>query len=464
MKNIVFQAPVVKVICSCVTLLSIFSFASFDVMASALVRPEFVQQQKQATKVTQLPSGLTVILRQLPASGITSLAMGFSSGYAHSPAGRRVLPDLTFGAMAKAAKGYPKAKMNALTEKYSIGIGCGSGIEFSNCSMTSLSEYWDKALPAFSAVVHNPLFDAQDLKLQRERLEASYQSMSEEPGSYSNDVVNRVFYPPGHPYRLLQDEALKELKELRREDVLAFHKWVMDGAQPVIVVVSDLADDKIIADLSRYFGRWAARDKKPLTVPVPPYDPAAAFAIEDRDIPTAYIRFKFPAIGAAAKDAVASRLMFEVLNEELWDEVRTRRSLSYGVGAAQIQYTMGIGGISVSTSKPKEALDAIAGVLQRVKTRKLTKAELDRFKVVFSTSYFATQETHGSLAGALLNSWQYYGTTDRLYDLPADLDRVKPEDIQRIAGDILKEMRIGVVYSKTKFDAGWVKSFNEKLR
>lgn len=102
--------------------------------------------------------------------------------------------------------------------------------------------------------------------------------------------------------------------------------------------------------------------------------------------------------------------------------------------------------------------------MQRVRTRKLSQAELDRFKVVFSTSYFATQETHGSLASALLNSWQDHGTTDRVYDFPADLDRVTPEDIQRIAGDVLKQMRIGVVYSKAKFNAAWARSFNEKLQ
>ncbi|MEY4631072.1 MAG: hypothetical protein RIQ81_1192 [Pseudomonadota bacterium] len=432
--------------------------------SAPLVRPEFVQQQKQATKKVILPSGVTVILRQLPGSGITSLALGFRAGYSALPAGRRVLPDLMFGSMAKAARGYPKVKMNALTEKYSIGIGCGSGIEFSNCSMTSLSEYWDKALPAFAAVVASPLFDAADLQLQRERLEASYQSMSEEPGSYSNDVVNRIFYPVGHPYRLLREEALKELADMRRDEVVAYHKSVMAGSPPIIVVVSDLPDDKVIADLQRHFGKWSGKPAQLPDVPVPSFDSGTAFAIEDRDIPTAYIRFKFPAVAAAAKDSVASRLLFEILSEELWDEVRTRRSLSYGVGAAQVQYRMGIGSISVSTSKPQEALDAIAGVVQRVKSKKFAKADLDRFKVVFSTSYFATQETHGSLAGALLTSWQYFGTTDRLYDLPAELDRVTPEDIQRIAGDVLKQMRVGVVYSKAKFNAAWVNAFNEKLR
>ena len=295
-------------------------------------------------------------------------------------------------------------------------------------------------------------------------MEASFKGMSEDPGSWSNDVVNRIYYPPGHPYRLVRDEALGELAGLGSDDVVAYHKSLMAGSPPVIVVVSDLADEKILADITKAFGGWSGKKHEPLKVDAPAFEAAKSFAFEDRDIPTAYIKLKFPAVGAAGKDSVASRLTFEILNEELWDEVRTRKSLSYGVGAAQIQYRSGIGAISVSTSKPQETMEAIATVIQRMKTKRFSQAEIDRFKVVFSTSYFLTQETHGGVAGALLSTFNYYGTTDRLYEMPRDLEGVTAGDVQRIAQEILKEMRIGVVYSKAKFSPAWASTFNEKVK
>lgn len=428
-----------------------------------LVKKESVDAQKKATRTVVLDSGVTVILRRVPDSGITSIAVGFDAGSSDLPAGRRVLNDWAMSVMARAAKGFPKAKLNALTERYSIAMGCDGAIEFSNCAMTSLTSYWGKAFPAFVAVVKQPVFDATDVKIQRDRMEASFKAMSENPGSWSNDVVNRIYYPPGHPYRLLRDEALGELGKLSREDVVAYHKSLMSGPPPVIVVVSDMEDDVILADVRKAFGTWPGKKQAKGAVENPAFDPANTLLVEDRDIPTAYIRLKFPAVAAAGKDSVASRLVFEVLNEELWDEVRTRKSLSYGVGAAQIQMRKGIGSISVSTSKPQETLEAIAVVLQKMKKKSFTQAELDRFKVVFSTSYFLTQETHGGIAGALLGTWNYYGSTDPLYDLPADLERVTIEDVQRISQDLFKQMRVGVVYSKSKFNAAWVMAFNEKI-
>ena len=429
-----------------------------------LVKPESVAAQKKATKTVVLDSGVTVIIRRVPDSGISTISVGFPEGSANQPSGRKVLNDWSMSSMGRAAKGYSKEKLNKLTERYSIGIGCGGGVEFSQCSMTALSSYWGQAFPAFVAVVMNPVFDPVDVKLQKDRMEASFKGMSEDPGSWSNDVVNRVYYPAGHPYRLLRDEALGELAALGRDDLVAYHKSLLAGPPPVIVVVSDMPDEKVLADVKKIFGNWSGKKRDAAAVTAPSFDSSNAFAMEERDIPTAYIKMKFPAIGAAGKDATASRLVFEMLSEELWDEVRTRKSLSYGVGAAQIQYRVGIGAISVSTSKPQETMDAIAAVIQRLKTKRFSQVEVDRFKVVFSTSYFMTQETHGGIAGALLSTFNYYGSTDRLYEMPADLERVTPEDIQRIANDIFKQMRIGVVYAKGKFNPTWATAFNDKVK
>ena len=69
-----------------------------------------------------------------------------------------------------------------------------------------------------------------------------------------------------------------------------------------------------------------------------------------------------------------------------------------------------------------------------------------------------TQETHGSLAEALLNSLHYYGTTDALYDFPKELEKVTAADIKRLANQILVNLRIGVIYTKSKFKDEWAKN------
>jgi predicted Zn-dependent peptidase len=166
---------------------------------------------------------------------------------------------------------------------------------------------------------------------------------------------------------------------------------------------------------------------------------------------------KFNAPSITAKDAAAADLMFEILSERLQEEVRTKRSLSYAVYAGTIQYNQGIGMISVSTSKPKETIDAITAVVKNFKEKGVTAEELSEQRNVFTTSYFLTLESQNSLASALASFQNYFGNAKKLYDLPDQLAGVTPADVSRVAKEWLKNFRVGVVYDKDKFDAKWLR-------
>ena len=58
-----------------------------------LVKPESVAAQKKATKTVVLDSGVTVIIRRVPDSGISTISVGFPEGSANQPSGRKVLND-----------------------------------------------------------------------------------------------------------------------------------------------------------------------------------------------------------------------------------------------------------------------------------------------------------------------------------------------------------------------------------
>jgi predicted Zn-dependent peptidase len=98
----------------------------------------------------------------------------------------------------------------------------------------------------------------------------------------------------------------------------------------------------------------------------------------------------------------------------------------------------------------------MAAVVKSFKDRGVTQDELNEYRNIFTTSYFLTLESHGSLAGALSSSQFYFGDAQKLYEIPDKMAAVTPGDIQRIAKDVLKNFRIGVVYDKEKFDTKWL--------
>jgi predicted Zn-dependent peptidase len=116
----------------------------------------------------------------------------------------------------------------------------------------------------------------------------------------------------------------------------------------------------------------------------------------------------------------------------------------------------GIGVISASTSKPKETIETISTVVKELRDKKLSPDELREYKNVFTTSYYLTMETHEQLSAALSATQAYLGDASMLYELPSRIDAVTPDDIQRVARDVLKNFRVGIVYDKAKFDEQWV--------
>lgn len=430
--------------------------------AQELVKNETIALQKKLTVKSKLSNGIPVVYRQIEKSDIMQLDVSFAWGIADQKKADQVVPGVMFDTMTFAAKGWPKSKVFATTEKYSAAVDCGSGIEMSNCALSTVNDFWGQLLPLFSAIVKAPTFTESDLKLVLNRQEAQRKNEVNRPEILVNEVVNRVFYAPSHPYFLSSGEALKQLATIKRKNLVDLHKTVLNANLMQITVIGSLPWDQVKADLEKSFGSITGKKVERLAPPTPAYDHANAFAFEDKNNPTAYLNVKMNAPGMTDKEAVATDLLFKILSEELENEVRTKRSLSYAVYAHDIRHALGIGVISASTSKPKETLDAIQSVIDQMKKKRYTDEELKQFKTSYATSYFLTLEEHSSLAGSLAKYNMYFKNTDALYDMPRQLEKITPKNIQDLANKYLVNFRMGVVYGKDKFDTKWAKAFIDK--
>lgn len=432
----------------------------------SLVSKETIEKQKTLTSTFNLSNGIEVIHRNIPGSDILSVSVSFGNGIKDIATGKKSVAKWLWATLPMASKKFPKEKVFKISEKYAIELGCSAGIEYSSCSMGSINDNWNVSLDLFANLIVEPSLTRDDAKLAKSRIIAELKDTPSNPGRYINEVVNRIFYPRNHPYRLNHDEALKEMNSLTPPNLKAFHRRILNAKNMRVIVVSSLSNSIVKRDLERAFGKIKAGPTMSTKVESPKFDPKKSFSFESREIPTAYIRAKFVVPPATSEDAVAAKLMFEILSEELGEEIRTKRSLSYSVFSYVIHYSMGIGVIGASTSKPKETFEAMQIVIDRFKKRKYSKEELDEYKRIFATGYYLTQETHSSLASALSGSRYFHGNVDKLYNMPVELEKVTPAKIKSIANKYLKNFRVGVIFDRKKFDDKWalamIKKYSEK--
>lgn len=436
--------------------LPVFLLAHAPLAAAVqLVSDDTIKTQKALTSNHKLKNGIPVVIRNVEGSDIVAVNVTFGTGLRDLPPSKKVLNDWLWPSLTMASTETPKAEVFQTVEKYGLEMGCQGGIELSTCALGTIDDYWSKGLTLFASLITKPAFKEEDLKLTRDRLMAQLKNTPSNPEAYVNEIINSIFYPKGHPYRSNHDESMPELEKLGRQDIVDLHKQLLNAGIMQIVVATSMPATKVVADLDAAFGAIPAAAFTPVKPEAPKFDEKAAFAFHDRELPTAFIRIKTNAVPITDKDAIATKLLFEILSEELGDEIRTKRSLSYAVHANVIQYSLGVGIISASTSKPKETLEAIQTVLDTVKNKTFTPEELEIFKRTFATSYYLTLESHNSLAGALATSKLFYGQAEELYDLPRKLDAVTPADIKRLAGELLSNLRIGVIYGRKDFEDSW---------
>jgi predicted Zn-dependent peptidase len=433
-------------------------FGSFFCANPQLFSREAVDEvvpQNALTSTTRFQNGAVFIQRDLPGSEIVHLEVNVKLGQADLPENKRAINGMTFDLMTMATKKFPKKKIFEITEKYSIGLQCNGGIEQSGCEIDTVVENFERAFDLVTSSFKEPLFEAEDIVLTKQRRTAQFQQETQNPEQFVNSLVNTIFYPPGHPYRHIPVDAIAQIKDITASDLVNYHKSLLNSHALQVVYVGPKLSGQHTKMIESFITSWKGTPLNARDIPAPKFDPKSKVVFEHRAIPTAYIRAKFNAPGVTSKDHATSKVLFEILGEELHEEVRTKRSLSYSIGALTLQLEQGIGILVASTSKPKETIATIAEVLKKVSSTLYSQEKLNEYKNVFTTSHYLTMESHNSFAGALAASAMYFNDANLLYQFPKKIRAVNPADVQKLAKETLTKIRIGIIYDKEKFKPEW---------
>ncbi len=427
-----------------------------------LISDQTIKDQIAATEQFSLKNGAKVIYRKVKNSDIIVTSIDFMIGtkdIEKNPFSLGVAMSL----MTEGSKKFPKKKLFAETSKYSIGLSCSSGLEQSSCGVVTLNEYFDKASTILEDVIYHPALKQKDFEGAVKVAIASTKSSISDSEGYANTVVNRVFYPEGHPYKSSPEDSLKELETLKLTSVKKSHKRLL-SSNVKITVIGSLETSRIKKILNSKFGERKIIATATKSVFPPEFSKDRTTAFEHREVPTAYIKIKFNGPPIQSPEIPTITLLTRILNEELDEQVRTKRSLSYHVYSYNISNSIGIWVMGASTSSPKETLEVIANVVDSMKTRNYSKQELDEFKTRFVTKYYLSQQSHSALAKVISKQFSYFNSANKFYYFPKELDKVTSNDIKKAAQKYLKNFRIGVVYDKNKYDQKWSESFVDRFK
>jgi zinc protease len=425
-----------------------------------LVLPLFVTAAgaQSAPTVTKLEvAGIPVILKPITANEVIAVRMYLRGGAASLTSQNAGIEAMMLAVADHGTRKYNKDEFAALATQTGTQIGSQATLDYSVLTMQGVRQNWDKAWNLFTQAALEPTFPAAEVELVRGQMVDAAQRRSDDPDTYLTYLADSVFYS-GHPYSALPSGTQSSLKAITRDALAAWHKQRMTKENLLIVVVGNVDRADLVRRIQQAFGNLPATGGRAPAVRAVTSVTPDLFTVQ-RNLPTNYITGYFVAPSLSDPDYVAFRAATDMLGDRLFEEVRTKRNMTYAVAAGLETRAANRGRVYVTAVAPDTTMKVIFSTIRELQNGNLDPALVAENANSSLTSYLMGQETNMGQAAAL-GLWELVGGGWQNYNrFIESYRRVTAADIQRVAKKYMRQGRFVVIGDPSKITRSVVLAF-----
>ncbi len=381
-----------------ITTLLAFTFVALQpFMARADVSIQEVKSQ----------SGITAWLVEDYSVPIVSMRFAFKGGTVQDPAGKEGLATLMSGLFDEGAGDLDREAFQTRLDDSGAEISFTSSQDEIMGSFRAVDEDLPEGFDLLAMAVQSPRFDQEPVERIRSQMLASIAARSRDPQEQSRIAWSRAIYGD-HPYARQEDGGAQSVASLTREDLRAMHKALFARDNLVVSVVGAMDAETLKTYLDKVFGELPEKaELRSIPEAQPKFDQMIKI---DYDLPQASIQMAYPGVKRKDPGFFAAYLMNEVLgggtfSSRLFEEVREKRGLAYGVGSslATQRYSELLGiGTATRSDRSAEALQVIEDQIKQMAEQGPTQEELDKAKRYTIGAYAINNlDSSGSIAATL---------------------------------------------------------------
>ena len=374
---------------------------------------------ERRTTIATLPGAAGIRAALLPKStrGAKVVALiGLRLGDEKSLFGRDMAGDVTAAMLSRGTERLTREQLAAAFERLQTTWSVSGGSQGVEVRLETTRANLAASIALVAEVLRTPRFDPAELDQVRTAAVAGIEESRSEPQAILALAIERHGnpYPPGDVrYASTFDETLAALRAVTIDDVRAFYRDFYGASQGVVSVVGDFDAPTVSTQLASALGDWTS---KTAYARVP--DPALTIApaqirieVKDKQNAVAEGKLEFPLL-EADRDFQALRLALQIFggsgggSGRLWDRVREKEGLSYGVGASisggQFQPNADFTFDAITAPQNADRVTAsFQEELLRARRDGFTADELKRAKDAVASSSRLARAQDASLARAL---------------------------------------------------------------
>ena len=406
--------------------------------------------------VMQLPSGLSVISHRMPQVETVALGVWAGAGSRDETPGQNGLAHLLEHMAFKGTPTRTAFDIAAQIEAAGGDMNASTSMEKTAYYARVLKDDWRLALDVMGDIVMNPLFQADDLKLEKGVILQEIAAARDTPDDLVFDLAQANAWP-GHALGRDILGTRETVSSFSADDLVAYRQRHYCAGRMVVAAAGNIEHDALVDAVGAVLD--GLHDGTAAQRTPPAFRSGREFV--KRPLDQVHQVLAFPAVSYHDADVYVAYLTASILgggmSSRLFQEVRERRGLCYSTFAYVSAYAdAGLLQVYAATA-PDTAAEftrVAADILQSI-AGSVTEEELDRARAQVKASLVMSLESPSSRADQIARQYLSFGRVPEIADMLLRIDAVTTADVARVAASMfagggVSHAAVGAVSSLAK--------------
>lgn len=402
-------------------------------------------------------AGIPVILRRNPANEVVVANLYLLGGARQLTPETAGIEAMLLAASERGTRKFPGSALRQRTARLGSAISIEAGDDWTAIGLHAIRATFDSTWALMADRVIAPILAPGEVELVRDLMLTGARQRRSDPDDAATELADSLLYQR-HPYAVSTSGTEASLTGITAAQLRQYHTREFVTSRMLLVVVGNVDRPQIERLVRTTLGTLPSGSYRWTAPPALP-DAGRAVALDNRSLPTNYLLGYVPGPSATSADYTAFRVATAVLSGRLFTEVRSRRNLSYAVESPFLERAYAVGGLYVTTVDPNAVLRIMRDELDALQNDRVEEAGLRRLEQQFITEYYLKNETNADQANVLARAELYQGDYRAADRFMAQLRRVTPADVERVAKKYLNNFRFAFVGDTTKLDRALLSRF-----
>jgi predicted Zn-dependent peptidase len=313
--------------------------------------------------------------------------------------------------------------------------------EYASYYIKVLDEHLPLAIDILSDIVLNPAFSVEDIEREKKVVVEEIKMVEDTPDDLVHELFTQGFWqdhPLGRPILGTRETVEAFTSDLLRD----YFRNAYTARNLIVSAVGNLEHDHVRELVGQAFARVPA-DGEAIDEQAPVVDPK--ILIRNKELEQSHL-----CVGASSypqnhddrySSYVLNTLLGGSMSSRLFQNVREKRGLAYAVFSGLSAYR-DAGSFTIYAGCANEAvgevIDLVVEELRGVKQAPVPGAELQRAKDHLKGSLMLSLENTASRMSHIARQEIYFDRQFGLDETLQGIERVTPEDVQRVADDLFR--------------------------